>query len=76
MIKVLIIDDEYLVRERLKIAVEWGEIGYEIAGEAANGEDALMMLEHIPAQLAIVDINMPIIDGLAFVKPPGSATRI
>ncbi|QJD85473.1 response regulator [Cohnella herbarum] len=68
MIKVLIVDDEYLVRERLKICVDWGELGYEIAGEAANGEDALMILEHIPAQLAIVDINMPIIDGLAFAQ--------
>ncbi|MBP1994084.1 response regulator [Paenibacillus eucommiae] len=68
MIKVLIVDDEYLVRERLKQCVEWSELGYEIAGEAANGEDALMMLEHIPAQLAIVDINMPIIDGLEFAQ--------
>ncbi|WP_256759334.1 response regulator [Cohnella sp. WQ 127256] len=68
MIKVLIIDDEYLVRERLKQCVEWDMLGYEVAGEAANGEDALMMLEHIPAQLAIVDINMPIIDGLAFAQ--------
>lgn len=68
MIKVLIIDDEYLVRERLKICVEWASLGYEIAGEADNGEDALMMLEHIPARLAIVDINMPIVDGLAFAQ--------
>ncbi|MCD9022098.1 response regulator [Cohnella silvisoli] len=68
MIKVLIVDDEYLVRERLKQVVDWNELGYEIAGEAANGEDALMMLEHIPVQLAIVDINMPIIDGLEFAQ--------
>ncbi|BBH23015.1 DNA-binding response regulator [Paenibacillus baekrokdamisoli] len=68
MIKVLIVDDEYLVRERLKQCLDWHALGYEVAGEAANGEDALMMLEHIPAQLAIVDINMPIIDGLEFAQ--------
>ncbi|OPA80804.1 hypothetical protein BVG16_00140 [Paenibacillus selenitireducens] len=70
MISVIIVDDEYLIRERLKISVNWEELGYEIVGEAANGEDALLLLEHAPTpiQLAIVDINMPIVDGLAFAE--------
>ncbi|NEW06724.1 response regulator [Paenibacillus sp. SYP-B3998] len=68
MIKVIIVDDEYLVRERLKISVDWNGLGFEVAGEAADGEEALLLLQHAPIQLAIVDINMPIVDGLAFAK--------
>ncbi|RAV19138.1 response regulator [Paenibacillus contaminans] len=68
MIQVMIVDDEYLVRERLKMVVDWHDLGFEIAGEASDGEDALLQLQHTPIQLAIVDINMPIIDGLTFAK--------
>lgn len=68
MIQVMIVDDEYLVRERLKVVVDWNELGFELAGEASNGEDALLLLQHASIQLAIVDINMPIVDGLTFAK--------
>lgn len=68
MIQAMIVDDEYLIRERLKVGVDWQELGFEIAGEAENGEEALLLLEHAPIRLAIVDINMPIVDGLAFAK--------
>jgi two-component system response regulator YesN len=66
MMKVIIIDDEYLVRERLKSCIHWNELGYEIAGEASDGEDGLKLVREVKPQLAIVDINMPFIDGLNF----------
>ncbi|MCQ6558486.1 response regulator transcription factor [Paenibacillus mendelii] len=66
MIRVIIVDDEYLVRERLKHGLDWRALGCLIAAEADNGEDALELLAEQDIQLAIVDINMPILDGLAF----------
>lgn len=68
MIKVILVDDEYLVRVRLKSCVDWNKLGYEIAGEAVNGEDALGLVEEVRPNLAIIDINMPFINGLEFAK--------
>lgn len=65
---VLLVDDEYLVRERLKRGVDWAARGFEVAAEADNGEDALALLETVPIDLAIVDINMPLLDGLEFAR--------
>ncbi|MWV44272.1 response regulator [Paenibacillus sp. HJL G12] len=70
MIQTMIIDDEYLIRERLKRLVEWEQLGFELAAEAEDGEEALELLEgaEVPVQLALVDINMPMIDGLEFAR--------
>lgn len=68
MIKVILVDDEFLVRVRLRACVDWNELGFEIAGEAENGEDALALVEEVHPKLAIVDINMPFINGLDFAK--------
>jgi len=65
---VLLVDDEYLVRERLKRGVDWAAGGFEVVAEADNGEDALELLETVPIDLAIVDINMPLLDGLEFAR--------
>lgn len=62
--KVLIVDDEPLARERLRHLLR--EIGppYEVAGEAGSGEEALAMTAHLEADLVLMDIRMPGIDGL------------
>lgn len=65
---VLLVDDEYLVRERLKRGVDWAAGGFQVVAEADNGEDALELLETVPIDLAIVDINMPLLDGLEFAR--------
>ncbi|TVY01275.1 response regulator [Cohnella terricola] len=66
MIKLLIVDDEILVRERLKACLDWEELGYAIMGEASDGEEALAIVERIRPDIAIVDIHMPFISGLEF----------
>lgn len=66
MMKVILVDDEFLVRVRLKSCVDWNGLGFEIAGEASNGEDALSLAEEVRPNLAIVDINMPFVNGLDF----------
>lgn len=68
MLKVLIVDDEFYFREALKISIPWQELGFEICGEAKNGKDALDKAELLKPEIIIVDINMPIMDGLEFVK--------
>lgn len=62
--KILVVDDEALARERLVHLV--GEIGppYEVVGEAANGEEALEKQAMLEADLVLMDIRMPKMDGL------------
>ncbi len=59
MLKVLIIDDEPAVRAGLKAIIDWDSLGYEIAGEAADGHEGLRMLLELNPDLCITDIKMP-----------------
>jgi two-component system, response regulator YesN len=67
-LKVLIADDEPNIREGIRDSIEWNEVGMEIVAEAEDGEEALeLALEH-EIDLLLVDLNMPIMNGLALVK--------
>lgn len=68
MYKVLIADDESIIRNGLKKVIDWNGLGFEIAGEAADGEEALDIALEVKPDLLIVDINMPFMDGLAFIE--------
>ncbi len=68
MLKIMIIDDEFYFREALKVSIPWGELGFEICGEAKNGKDALEKVTVLNPDIMLVDINMPIIDGLEFIQ--------
>lgn len=66
MLRIILVDDEFYFREALKITVHWEQLGFEICGEAKNGKDALEKIEALKPDVALVDINMPIMDGLEF----------
>lgn len=61
--KILIVDDEELARSRLRSLID--EIGgYEIVGEASNGKEALEITERVKPDIMLLDIRMPLMDGL------------
>ncbi len=62
--KVLICDDEALARERLVRFLKDMD-GYEIVGEAENGRDALEQAEATAPDIVLLDLRMPVMDGLA-----------
>lgn len=66
--KVLIVDDELLIRQGIKHYLEWEEEGFTIAGEAGNGEEALALIEQVEPHIVITDIVMPIMDGEQLTK--------
>lgn len=68
MLKLLIVDDEILVRTGLRSTIKWGEIGFEIVGEADNGEKALEFCRRYKPDIVITDIRMPKMDGITLMK--------
>ncbi|NOU82411.1 response regulator [Paenibacillus sp. LMG 31459] len=61
--KVLIVDDEILVRQGIKYVLDWEREGFQIVGEAANGQEALNSLQTLQPHIIITDIVMPVMDG-------------
>uniref|UniRef100_A0A7C3RHW8 Response regulator n=1 Tax=Dictyoglomus thermophilum TaxID=14 RepID=A0A7C3RHW8_DICTH len=68
MYKVLIVDDEPIIRSGLKKVINWENHGLRIVGDADNGEEALDKIIRLNPDLCIVDIKMPKMDGLELIK--------
>lgn len=67
MIKVLIVDDELLVRIGLKSTLNWEENGYIIIGQAKNGTEAIELFKKYDPDIVITDIGMPVMNGLELI---------
>lgn len=68
MLKVLIVDDEAIIRRGLSTSIDWEALGYNIVGEAKNGYEALELMKRLKPHVLITDIRMPIMDGIALAK--------
>lgn len=68
MISVLIVDDEYLLRSLIRRSINWDQLGMEVVGEAGDGEEAIDFIRANHPQIALVDINMPIMNGLELAQ--------
>lgn len=65
---VLIADDEQNIREGLKYILDWKQIGFEIIGETANGDDTLSFILKQNPSLVLLDIRMPKMYGTEIIK--------
>jgi AmiR/NasT family two-component response regulator len=61
--RIVVAEDEALIR--LDLIEMLSESGYEIVGEATNGADAVSLVESLSPDLAILDVKMPILDGIS-----------
>ncbi len=68
MLKVMIVDDEAIVRIGLKSCINWEEYGFEIIGDASNGKEALRLFDKIQPDILLTDIKMPVMDGIELIK--------
>lgn len=62
--KVLIVDDEMIVREGLKAIIEWEDLGFTVCAEGIDGSDALDKMLSIKPELTLLDIKMPKMHGI------------
>lgn len=68
MYKVMIVDDEWLVREGLRRTIPWERLHCQVVADADNGEDALKLLKSVKPDIVLSDIRMPGMDGLELVQ--------
>lgn len=68
MIRVLIADDEKIVRMGLVSCMPWAEFGMTVAGEANNGENALQFMESNEVDLLFTDLSMPVMSGIELMR--------
>ena len=66
--KVLIVDDEMLIRQGIINYIDWQQEGFQIVGEASNGKEAMGMIAEFSPHIVITDIVMPIMDGIDLVR--------
>ena len=77
MTSVIVADDQDLVRSGLRLVLE--SRGIEVLGEAADGREAVAQVAGRRPDVALMDIRMPVLDGIAATRQivaPGSATRV
>lgn len=68
MYKLLIIDDEPIVREGIKYLISWEDYGLQIIGEGLDGKDGLKKIIETNPDLVLVDIKMPGLSGIELIK--------
>lgn len=67
-LKVLLVDDEIMIREGFKCLFDWEAHGCEVVGEAADGMEALGQIDSLFPDIVIMDINIPIMNGLKVIE--------
>lgn len=67
-LQVLLVDDEIMIREGFKRLFDWSAHDCEVVGEAADGMEALAQIDHLQPDIVIMDINIPIINGLKVIQ--------
>lgn len=68
MIKVLVVDDEILVRAGIRSLIDWEGEGFVYAGDCPNGLEALEIIQRHQPDIVLTDIEMPQMDGLELIR--------
>lgn len=68
MYKVIIVDDEKLLRQGFIHMTDWAKIGIEIVGDVANGIEALNLIEQARPDIVVTDVRMPGMDGIELTR--------
>lgn len=68
MLKMLIVDDDWLISDSLKSMDEWHERNIDVVGTAENGKEAIFWIENEKLDIILTDIRMPEMDGIELTK--------
>ena len=68
MLKVLVVEDEEMIRKGIVLAVDWAALDCVVVGEASNGLEALEAVDRLQPTLIITDLKMPQMDGIELLR--------
>lgn len=68
MYKVLVVEDEERIRKGLLFLTDWLKAGCAVAGEAADGQEGLRLIEQLSPDIVIADVKMPFLDGISMLE--------
>ncbi len=68
MYKLMIAEDEEIIRRGISKSIPWNELGFEVVFEAGNGQQALSNIDSTKPDVLLTDIRMPVMDGIALAK--------
>lgn len=68
MLKLMIVDDEAFVRIGIRSSIDWEKNGFEVAAEAENGEQALVLCRKHRPEILMTDIKMPCMNGIELIR--------
>ena len=68
MYKVIIVDDEPIICHGIKLLIDWSSYSFTVQDCAHNGKEAMEKIQSNDYDLVIVDICMPVTDGIALIK--------
>ena len=68
MLKVLVVEDEELIRQGIVLGTDWGQLNCTVVGQAGNGLEGLEQAKALNPDLIITDIKMPRMDGIEMVR--------
>lgn len=68
MLKVLVVEDEEMIRKGIILTVDWTSLNCIVVGEATNGEEGLEAARRLAPDLIITDLKMPKMDGIEMLR--------
>lgn len=68
MYNIMIVDDETIILSGIKSLLDWEKIDCRVTATARNGQDALQQIKHTSIDIILVDLNMPVMDGITLMK--------
>lgn len=68
MYKVVIVEDEAIIRQGLINSIPWSDYDCKVVGEAKNGREGLELIAKVKPDIIVLDINMPVMSGLEMIE--------
>lgn len=68
MFRLIIAEDEDIIRKGLVYSIPWADMECTVVGEACNGEEGVALIKEHRPDIVIADINMPVMDGLEMIR--------
>ena len=79
MFKLIIVEDEHLIRKWLEIAVDYSALGIQVVGAASHGQEGMKLIQEKEPHIVLTDITMPIMDAFMMfeaTRTPVSYTHL